>query len=336
MPLPSDPLSPPGQRIAAIDELKGLAIFLVLVFHCTCTLQLANYSLGHSGVDIFLALSGFGLGRGLRSESAGRFLIRRLALILPRYWLALVLVILGNGWVLGQWDSLRSIGFHVFILHGFDAESFYAINISWWFMGMIVPLYGVAALMRPWLASGRADRVIAAGLGLTAIGYSLLLALVSDGIARHFGTSVPEFILGLAAGCGLRLGWAGLTLATPLLGGAVLVFVLYCGTVAPGLLESPDPIFGFAWAFGYLLLTGGPWTAMVWLRRLAAGLGAMSFEVYLYHQPIVTDYNRQVWRWLSGGADPGAAEMVVGMVVGFALVVGVFTALRVVGRRRSG
>ncbi|MEI7609645.1 MAG: acyltransferase family protein, partial [Rhodospirillaceae bacterium] len=99
-------------RFPEIDELKGLAIFLVLIFHCTCALRLPNLSLGHSGVDIFLVLSGFGLSWGLREESGRRFLARRLAAIVPRYWLALALVVLGNGWVLGHWESAKDIVLH--------------------------------------------------------------------------------------------------------------------------------------------------------------------------------------------------------------------------------
>ena len=50
-----------GGRIAAIDELKGLAILLVLVYHCGGVLGFPNTLHGEIGVDIFLILSGITL-----------------------------------------------------------------------------------------------------------------------------------------------------------------------------------------------------------------------------------------------------------------------------------
>ena len=308
-------------RFPAIDELKGLAIFLVLIFHCTCALRLPNLSLGHSGVDIFLVLSGFGLSWGLREESGGRFLTRRLAAILPRYWLALALVVLGNGWVLGHWESAKDIILHALALHALDRDAFYAINISWWFMAAIVPLYGLAALLRPWLAAGRVDRVIAAGLAVTVIVHRLLALLVSPFVAGHFGAGIPEFVLGLAAGCVLRRGWTETTTLTPTTGAALLAYVLYCGIAAPELLTNPDPAYGFAWAAGWLLITGGEGAWRQRLRGLAAAFGAISFEFYLFHLPIVSDYNHQLWLSLFPGREPGALPLLAGMAAGFVLLI---------------
>jgi hypothetical protein len=52
-----------GQRIAAVDELKGLAIILVLIYHCGAALGDENTIHGEIGVDIFLILGGLTLAQ---------------------------------------------------------------------------------------------------------------------------------------------------------------------------------------------------------------------------------------------------------------------------------
>ena len=320
-------------RSASIDELKGLAILLVVLFHCTCMLRLPNFTRGHAGADIFLMLSGFALAWTLRDEGGGRFLLRRLATVLPRYWAALALIVLLNGAILGRWDGVSDVGLHALALHAFSAGAFFGVNISWWFIGVIVPLYAVVALLRPWLRAGRIDCLIACGLGLTAAVRLIGLATGSDEIAGHFTGCVPEFFLGLAVGCALRAGGSGLVIATPVAGWAVLSYGLFAGAVDLSLLNNPDPLFALGWGGGYLALTRGGGEGMRRLRRLFASLGTISFEVYLYHQPVLTDYNERLWRWLDHGAKPDGIRLVLGMVAGFALVVGWCLLVRALSRR---
>ena len=307
-------------RIAALEELKGLAILLVMIFHAACALHLPNLSRGHSGADIFLLLSGLGLAWGLKEESTGRFLVRRLVAVMPRYWLALAVIVVLNGWISGHWESVRGVGLHVLALHAFTISDFYGINISWWFIGVIVPLYGVAALVRPWLRTGQVDRIIATGLVLTAASRLAGQAAEADALAGHLTGCVPEFFLGLVVGCALRLGPAALTIRTPTTGWALLGYALMAGAVDPALLTNPDPLFALAWIAWYLMIIDGG--GLHRLRRVFAFLGSISFELYLYHQPFLTDYNDRFWRWLTPGTAPDAFHLILGMAGGFALVVG--------------
>jgi len=325
----------PGGRSASVDELKGLAIFLVLVYHCGGLLGFGNWSQGQAGVDIFLALSGLGLAWSLRDEGAGAFLVRRLAALMPRYWAALAVLTVLNAWVLGHRESAWDVGVHALALQVVVTDSFYAVNGSLWFMGMIVPLYGAAAALRPWLRDGRADRVVVAGLALAVVCHLLSTLAGSDGdiLVPTVVVRIPEFFLGLAAGCLLRRGSGDTTLWTPPLGWAVLLYGLYAAAVDPRLLTTSSIAFGPVWAAWYLLATAAPWAPVRRLRRAAGWFGAISFEFYLYHQPFVVEYNRHLCYQLNHGAAPTTIQLLPGIAIGVALTLGACLLVRALGPR---
>ena len=98
---------PTGQRIAELDGLRGIAIFLVLLFHfvaLTAKSQPGSLTahvirvlgLGWSGVDLFFVLSGFLIGGILIDQRASpsyfrTFYKRRVCRIFPLYY-AVILV----------------------------------------------------------------------------------------------------------------------------------------------------------------------------------------------------------------------------------------------------
>jgi len=315
-----------GKRMATLDELKGVAIVLIIVYHCTGLLGFDNLFQGQSGVDIFLVLSGLGLALSLKDEGTKEFLIRRLAALMPRYWTALALITVSNTLVLGHRDSVWDFGMHVLALHVIVPDSFYAIDGALWFMGMIIPLYGVAAALRPWLRAGLADRVIVSGLALTIVCHLLcnLNQADTEVIIPTVVVRIPEFFLGLATGSLLRHGSKDTTLATPVLAWAVLFYGLYAATVDPRLLTSANPAFGAVWSVWYLLLiVACAETPVRILRRMAKWTGTRSFELYLYHQPFMVDYNRHIWYQYNQQIHPTSGQLLVGIAIGFVLTVGV-------------
>lgn len=112
------------KRIAPLDGLRSLAIFLVLAGHCATRLQLfAPLSDLHqflqfplvrfawSGVDLFFVLSGFLIGNQLWKEfqttqkiRVKRFLVRRALRIFPLYFIYLALAL-----ILAPSDELQRI-----------------------------------------------------------------------------------------------------------------------------------------------------------------------------------------------------------------------------------
>ena len=78
-------------RLPVLDELKGLAILLVVLYHAGGVLVWQNLLHGDLGVDIFVILSGIGLTLSARTatEPTVTFMRRRLVRIMPAYWIAL-------------------------------------------------------------------------------------------------------------------------------------------------------------------------------------------------------------------------------------------------------
>jgi peptidoglycan/LPS O-acetylase OafA/YrhL len=114
--MPPEAIRLPGEgRIPALDGIRGLAILLVIAFHCRVAFSstqeiplplLRVLDLGWSGVDLFFVLSGF-LITGIlldSRESASyfrTFYARRVLRIFPLYfaYLFLVLVVFRYAWI---------------------------------------------------------------------------------------------------------------------------------------------------------------------------------------------------------------------------------------------
>lgn len=85
----------PVGHTPALDGIRGLAIFLVVVYHCLPSLYKVGTGIGWIGVDLFFVLSGF-LITGILIETKGntpffsRFYLRRTLRIFPLYYFFLI------------------------------------------------------------------------------------------------------------------------------------------------------------------------------------------------------------------------------------------------------
>lgn len=96
----ADP-SPPRQRIAGLDMLRGLAALAVLGFHFTTRFGTIfghpatpwlSVPWGQRGVEVFFVISGFSVELSLdRTESAREFVVSRAVRLYPTFWAALLL-----------------------------------------------------------------------------------------------------------------------------------------------------------------------------------------------------------------------------------------------------
>lgn len=90
------------QRSVYIDELRILAVFLVIISHTIYALAdrgvsggiiyYLSHTIGPFGVSIFIIISGYLAAAGLRKDSAWTFYRKKVASLLPPIWVAFVFV----------------------------------------------------------------------------------------------------------------------------------------------------------------------------------------------------------------------------------------------------
>jgi len=304
------PLLAPG-RIPAIDQLKGLALVLVLLYHGGGILGLPNSFNGQVGVDIFIVLSGFALALGSIELSAADFFRRRFFRIFPPYWAALALFIGLAHWTAGDTPTLLDLILHVTGLHGFGNDAlFFAWSDSFWFIGLIVPLYLLLFLIRRWV--DRLD-VLGAVAGLATV----LMAYYATAahhlmVVSHLPMRIPMFFLGVAAGR-FALGkplriHPGIWLMVG--GAATYAYFFVLNQSLNGGLASLGLILGWL-GFARLISAAAPGR---WFLGAFAYLGTISYELYLFHQPLMGVYNRDLLGFLFGWSNPSLVQLFLGMM----------------------
>lgn len=304
-----------GGRLAAFDELKGIAILLVVLYHAGGVLVWRNLLHGDLGVDIFVILSGAGLAlSGHGDEPAGRFLFRRLRRIAPAYWLALGGYAVANYCMLERPTSALDLGLHVLGIHGWFGDALgLSVNDSFWFITLIVSLY----LLYLWFRRLRSSGSLLLAGAIVAVAVSLAFFFTGQSaMFAHLGLRLPGFVLGILLGRLLRDGQLALE-ANATLGAAlfILVYVPYTQGIV-----FHTAVAGLALVAAYTLwlrpiLPAGAASA----RRTLAFLGAHSLEIFLLHQPLLRDYNTILQiRWFHV-AQPTQATLALGMIVALAV-----------------
>jgi peptidoglycan/LPS O-acetylase OafA/YrhL len=312
----SYPAEPAG-RSPLIDELRGLAILLVVTYHICGVTGFPNKQHGELGVDIFVLLSGAALAFAHRpAENAGIFIWRRLARLLPAYWIALTLFWQGGIHLLGRVHTSTDVITHYFCIHPWWGDQYFlSISDSFWFLGLIVPLYLVYAALRPFLAD-RLDVVLGGGL---VFSYGLacwtFFKMAQPAVFVHLGLRPSLFFVGIIFGVLLRTGSARLPLS-PWLGlGVLLTFYgMFLGGILIGYTVAGFSIF----AAYFVLRANAEPAGRRWLCRGLAWLGVYSFEIFLLHQPLIREYNHYAWNRF-GHRVPNEVELAAGVAAALLL-----------------
>ncbi|MGH2964644.1 MAG: acyltransferase family protein [Solirubrobacterales bacterium] len=312
----------PADRNRALDGLRGLAALSVVTFHVWdyarpvphATFQSASdyvMNEGRLGLVLFFVLSGFLLYRpwvsaalsGAARPRHRAYLIRRVARIVPAYYLALV------GSVALLWGAAGTPGvrlppatalplFAVFA-QNFSPSALLTLDPPTWTLSieasfyLVLPLVGLAAAR---LGSSRWNQVappiaiIAAGLAWNRL----------TGLAEPFDKALPAALPYFGAGMLVAVLANGRAIAPRtarwlLLGGigaVVLDGALHEGMVPPaveplvsGTLRDLPAAAGFAAvvaavAYGEARAAWASWTPLV-------ALGTISYGVYLWHLPLL-------------------------------------------------
>jgi peptidoglycan/LPS O-acetylase OafA/YrhL len=309
-----------GEKLVFIEGLRALAALYVVLGHiCSMAdpgiyfgirgtgpewlrILMQPFGYGHLAVAGFIVISGFCLQTSLFNGGKGaltdpkRFYRRRAYRILPPYYaclaisyiVALYVTPLGEGLPFSQYIPVTNVvlASHVFMFHNFSPDWMYKINGVLWSIAIEVQLYLLFPLLVGSLRRyGRPLTLLAAG-GVSALVllafpgalklYPWYLALFALGMSTaHLAFKPPKWrgpnafaALLVAAGALYGCIWSeSHRLAMPVSDawmGAVLVCVLYAGTISKRLWLSRA-------------LSWGP----------LAGLGAMSYSLYLMHHPIM-------------------------------------------------
>lgn len=306
-------------RDPALDGVRGLAVALVLLFHCFTPAALSPISTAFSalfgsmfiGVDLFFVLSGFlitGILVRTRRQPGyfSRFILRRALRIFPAYFLVLLAILLLGPLLLARFPGAelwqQSPWFFLFAQNWMmainqEGAAWPGLN-HFWSLAIEEQFYLFWPLV-VWFTPP--SRMAAMCLATAALSVALKLALLIGG--AHWlvlYTATPAHMEGLALG-GLiavllqqqRLSAVPRWVHALGAASALMLLVLVCSRSGYKLSSAPQlalhnlfAALSFAWL---LLLLVGPGPAL--LRRALSQatlrwLGQYSYGIYLIHYAI--------------------------------------------------
>ncbi len=310
------------QRYPYIDVLRGIAALLVVWYHVIEHGQWVTFPhhgieklprMGWVGVDLFLVISGFVIGKAALQAHASTpdwratFVERRARRIVPLYLATLIAyVALVSPEILRHgWHSVVHVLSHVLFIHNLTPSTAGSINGPNWSVALEVQFYALIALATPWLARTAWWRMLLTWVAI-AIAWRYATTWIwvpgqSDpNSQRVAATQLPGTLDQFGFGvCLAKLAVSGHLRFRP------LRFAL-AAVVAAMLLSASWLIFwprANYWhlpemvVFWRTLLTVGL-TALLacvvmlplspgWLSRPFRYLGEISYGIYLWHMPVL-------------------------------------------------
>lgn len=312
----------PLQRFPLIDILRAAAALLVVWYHVIAhgkwdTFPVTGLAImpriGWVGVDLFLVISGFVIGK-TALESYARsstwrqtFIDRRLRRIVPLHLATLFIFLFMSNpdLLLYGWESVFHVLTHVFFVHNLFPSTYGSINGVNWSVALEMQFYMLVALTTPWLARTRWYRIFLVWVAIAvAWKYLSTLLLVPKEAEVHHqivaATMLPgtldQFVVGI---CLAKLCIDGHLKFTPLR--MVLWLVAAIALLAAALLTfMPRSAYWYfpemIWFWRLLVSAGfGALLAVFimipgsggWLTKPFRYLGEISYGIYLWHLPIL-------------------------------------------------
>jgi peptidoglycan/LPS O-acetylase OafA/YrhL len=302
-------------RNQSIDELKGLAIILIILYHAGGVLVWQNFLHGDVGVDLFVILSGLGLGFSSRTETGAEFLKRRLLRIMPAYWIVLTAFLVANTHFLQHSYSPFNIVVHYLGVQAWFGDAIgLSVDDSFWFITLILSLYFIYVPLRPLVS--RPDLLILFGGAFSAAVAYAYWGAGQSGCFGHIGLRLPGFFAGLLAGVLLRDGRLEVPLSGALAAGVfILVYIPYTHGIV---FYSEATAIAVALAYVYLWKRAAPAPLSAKVGGVLSFFGAYSLEIFLIHQPLIREYNYYLQGRLFREAHPSDAALAAGMAAGLA------------------
>lgn len=310
------------QRFPLIDVLRGFSALLVVFYHVIAHRHWTDFPaggigklpmLGWVGVDLFLVISGFVIGKtAMDAQRSGEpwranYFERRLRRIVPLYvaTIAMYVALVNPDILRFGWASVYHMVAHLFFVHNIWHETHGSINPPNWSVGLEMQFYVLIALCAPWLARTNIVKVffiwvaiaVAWKYGSTVVfppGASI--AIIQFIYASQLPGVLDEFVCGI---CIAKLAQAGALHFTwrRFIAWAIAAALLLTAawiTVEDGskYWQSAPTIIGWrtlvCMGFAALLACvvmipfDGGW--VLWPLRY---LGEISYGIYLWHMPVL-------------------------------------------------
>ncbi|MEA2211362.1 MAG: hypothetical protein QOF83_1310 [Solirubrobacteraceae bacterium] len=331
--------SSPGQRLAGLDGLRGLAALFVVVNHVflrafpgypvdRAPFWAGWFIYGRFAVVVFIVLSGFSLAlsparHGWRLDGVAPFAHRRARRILPAYWAALVFS-LAVAWLIVPAPGQGVPDAKSVLVNGLLVQNLvraHSPNGAFWSLAVEAQLYVLFPLLllmvRRW---GAIVMVATVTLVVAAVGVvGPHVSALHDFVIQSPPDLVALFAVGVltagivgASGARRSWPWAWLALAAA---APVLATILWQGSV-----WTLDHLFWFDLALGpavaclmAALATGRPVPLLRLLdARPIRSLGSSSYSLYLTHGPIVVVVYEKI---VAGRIHQGVPAFVVSLAL---------------------
>lgn len=290
-------------RLLAIDALRGIAAFAVVLYHVPADLQKAAgvsgavgsvFGMGYLGVDAFFVLSGFVISMSVANGNwtfgyLFRFLARRSVRLDPSYWMAMVIEVV-LGWIgltfLSDVYPLPSLGgvvAHIFYLQDFlgvrqISDVFWTLCYEVQFYLLLVGLLSATAVLHRRFNLSQRNCLASVLIGL--IVYSLL---IRGGIAaKPFRGLMIERSYQFGIGILTYLLASGRITRTP---AALAIVAIVVTRLMNGVVVEAGVVGGAA-CICYLSFKSYRINELANIKPLQF-LGKISYSLYLYHASIV-------------------------------------------------
>ena len=363
-----------GSHLAGLNGLRALACLAVFGVHFHQKTGVAGnlgpidfarlLENGNTGVAMFFILSGFLLSlpywsgqqpTGFTGRAVKTYTLKRLARILPAYYLCLSALVLIHGHGSGP-RQLMDTTLHYFFLHNYTEFSFYSLNTPFWTIAVQAQFYLLLPLLmivlRPLGARKTAAFmvVLALGAGAFACHYWLMTQAQSmdrwplpqqfvqrDGavLTRSLLAHLPHFLLGFLAGhVSVTMSRASQSntptkpwLCEIIFGVSAVAIIAILGTDLDDRFTLPHgrynlPVVPLLIA---AMIVCAP--ATVFARSLLESyplrmLGLVSYGVYVYHLPCMNVTARLMNYWQISPTDRWLAFALLSFAVTIAVAAG--------------
>ena len=275
-------------RNLGLDYSRALAILAVITYHSLNFLGIENSFHGEVGVDAFLFISGYSLVRYNSAYSPQSFLSKRFKRVYLPYIFVYLLFVSLDIFVFEMKINFLHVLASIIGIHSFLGRDFqFNTNMSFWYMGLILPLYLTFGLILKLTRAGRNQMLIFS----SALGISLLISCGLIYLAEIDPTfdgqvlphRIPIFFVGGLLGC-LHLNykqadksriWAYFSLSA-----------YFCVSIY---LSQTNFLIGFAGAM-FLVILGQALdlflsnNSVLAVSNILIFISRISFELYLVHQ----------------------------------------------------